>query len=125
MSKNSKRVLVVEDERPIANALKLKLGRNGIETKTVFDGESALKLLKKETFDLIILDLVMPKIDGFAVLHELKARKNKTPIIVTTNLSQEEDLERAKQLGASDYFVKSDTTIANVVEHIKEFLFEE
>jgi len=120
MSKQLKRVLVVEDEKPIARALELKLNRSGFEAKAVFGGEDALKALKKEKFHLIVLDLIMPKIDGFAVLSKLKARKDKTPVIVITNLGQEEDLRRAKKLGALDYFVKSDTPIADIVEHIKK-----
>jgi CheY-like chemotaxis protein len=64
----------------------------------------------------------MPKKDGFAVLAALRTRKDNTPVIVSTNLGQEEDIERAKKLGAQDYFVKSNTPIAEVIEHIKQTL---
>ena len=121
-STQPKKILIVEDEKPMARALELKLNKSGFEAKALFNGEEALKILETEKFDLILLDLVMPKVDGFAVLTALKEREIETPIIVTSNLSQEEDFKRAKELGAKDYFVKSDTPIADIVEHIKKFL---
>lgn len=117
-----KKILIVEDEKPMAKALELKLTREGFEAKAVFDGEKALKILESETFDLILLDLVMPNLNGFGVLTELKARNIKTPVIVTTNLSQEEDEKKAKELGATDYLVKSDTSIIEVVNFVKKTL---
>jgi DNA-binding response OmpR family regulator len=62
---------------------------------------------------------MMPKKDGFSVLQDLKDGANKVPVIVSSNLSQQDDFAKAKALGASDYFVKSDTTIAEVVERVK------
>ena len=118
----TKRVLVVEDEKPVAKALVLKLTRAGFDAKAVFDGEEALKTLESERFDLIILDLVMPKMDGFQLLAELQSRKSEIPIIVTSNLSQGEDVKRAKSLGVREYFVKSDTPIADVITHVKRVL---
>jgi DNA-binding response OmpR family regulator len=75
-----------------------------------------------EQFDLIVLDLILPKLTGFEVLEELKKKKSTTPVIVASNLSQGEDQERAKTLGARDYFVKSDTSLSQVVEHITKIL---
>lgn len=117
-----KKILVVEDEKPMAKALGLKLSGAGFEAKTAFDGEKALKVLESETFDLILLDLVMPNLDGFGVLAKLKARAIKTPVIVTTNLGQEEDEKRARELGATDYLVKSDTPIVEIVDFVKKTL---
>lgn len=117
-----KKVLIVEDERPLVRALELKLKTAGFLTKGVFDGAQALEELKQEKYDLILLDLVMPNTDGFAVLEELQSRKNHTPIIVTSNLGQEEDFNRAKKLGAKDYFIKSNTSLAELVKQIQTHL---
>ena len=74
-SKLAKKILIVEDEKPVAKALQLKLGRAGFESEVAFDGVDALEVLAKKNFDLIILDLVMPRMDGFEFLAELKNRK--------------------------------------------------
>jgi DNA-binding response OmpR family regulator len=114
-----KKILIVEDEKPMANALDLKLRSAGFETTLVYDGQSAVNAAQASRFDLIILDLVLPKKDGFFVLDELKKLKITTPVIVSSNLSQDEDIKRAHELGATGYFIKSDTTLAEIVEKIK------
>lgn len=116
----TKKILIAEDEKPMANALSLKLRSVGFETTLVYDGESAISAVREFSFDLIILDLVMPKKDGFFVLAELKKLKITTSVIVSSNLSQDEDIKRAKELGARDYFIKSDTTLAEIVEKVKQ-----
>ncbi len=122
MSKTVKKVLVVEDERPMAHALQLKLVHAKFEVKTAENGEDGLNLIEKGDFSLILLDLVMPKMDGFSVLEKMKKRNIKTPVMVLSNLSQEEDEKRAKALGAKAFFVKSDTPIASIVEDVQKFL---
>ncbi len=117
-----KKILIAEDEKPMANALGLKLSSAGYETTLVYDGEAAMAAVKDSSFDLILLDLVMPKKDGFFVLAELKKLRITAPVIVSSNLSQEEDIKRAKNLGAADYFIKSDTTLAEIVEKVKRAL---
>ncbi len=114
-----KRILIAEDEKPMANALSLKLQSVGFEAKIVYDGEAAIAALNESKYDLLILDLVMPKKDGFFVLEELKKLKINIPVIIASNLSQEEDIKRAKDLGAQDYFIKSDTTLLQIVEKVK------
>ena len=122
MPTKSKKILIIEDEKPMARALGLKLGRAGFETKIVFDGESGLAELKKEKFDLIVCDLIMPRMNGFQVLDEIRGKKILTPIIVLTNLGQKEDEEKARSLGAREFIIKSNTPIADVVERIKNIL---
>lgn len=117
-----KKILIVEDEKPLARALELKLIQVGYQTQTARNGEEALKILETESFDLILLDLIIPKIDGFKILAQLKQRKLKTPVMVTSNLGQEEDIKRAKELGAIDYFVKADTPLADLVNRINSAL---
>jgi len=116
---NPKKILVADDEKALAKALQLKLNHAGFETTTAFDGAEALDLLKKESFDLVLLDLVMPKMDGFQVLEEVNKLGKKTKIVVTSNLGQEEDAEKAKNLGAINFFVKSDTPITEIVDYVK------
>jgi len=116
------RILIVDDEKPLAMALELKLTHEGFITKTVFNGVEAVKILKSDYFDLVLLDLVMPQEDGFKVLETIQNLKIKTPVIVSSNLSQEEDINRAKALGAVDYFIKSDTTLAEIAKKVKEYL---
>ncbi len=120
METNSKKILIIEDEKPLARALELKLTHEGFQVVNIPNGEIALPLLEKEQFSLIICDLMMPKIDGFQILEFIKNKNIKTAVVVLTNLSQEEDEKRVRELGASEFFVKSNTPIAKIVEYIKE-----
>jgi len=116
------RVLIVEDEAPIARALALKLHHSGFQAVIAADGEQAFDILQRDSFGLIVLDLVMPKLDGFAMLETLHERDNKTPILVWSNLGQRQDMARARTLGASDYLVKSQTPLVDVVARIKQLI---
>lgn len=116
-----KKILIIEDEKPMARALELKLACAGFKTSSAFNGEEGLDLLQKEKFDLILCDLIMPKVDGFKVLETLKKKEIKTPIIALTNLSQEDDEKRAKALGVKKVFIKSNTPIADIVQEVKRF----
>lgn len=113
-----KKILIIEDEKPIARALELKLKHVGFDVEVAFNGEDGIKLLSEKKYDLILLDLVMPKVNGFIVLEEAKKIGIKTPIIVLSNLSQEEDEKRVRQLGAKAFFIKSNTPIAVIVEEV-------
>ena len=122
MAETQKKILVAEDERPIARALELKLTAAGYSVTVVFNGEDAVSELSKNDFDLLLLDLIMPKVDGFGVLESMRVKKITVPVIVLSNLSQEEDLKRAKELGVADYFVKSDNPISEIVDHVRKAL---
>lgn len=115
-------VLIVEDEKPLARALELNLNEAGFLTKVVFNGSDAVDLLLKETFDLILCDLIMPKMDGYTVLAIIKESKIKSPIIVLSNLSQKDDEKYAKDFGALDFYIKSNTPIEVIVERVKQIL---
>lgn len=119
---NKKKILIAEDDKPMSRAMELKLSKAGFQVKVVFNGEEALQLLEGENFDLIISDLMMPKLDGFGILAALKEKDIKTPIIITSNLSQSEDEKKAKEMGARDYFVKSNTPIIKIVDYVKKIL---
>lgn len=120
MEIRKKKILVLEDEKPLARALELKLTHEGFDVKTSSNGENVLDFLKSDNFTLIICDMLMPKFDGFQVLETLNENKIKIPVIVLTNLSQAEDEKRVRELGAVDFFIKSDTPISVVVERVKE-----
>jgi len=117
-----KKILIVEDEKPLAKALELKLKHEGFEAQSILNGGYVQESLEKESYDLIILDLVMPIVDGFEVLEKLKKDKNKIPIIVLSNLNQGEDERKVKELGAVEFFVKSNTPITEMVKNIKKVL---
>lgn len=122
MKSSSPKILIMEDEKPMARALELKLTHAGFDVKAVLNGEEGMECVRKDTFALILLDLVMPQMDGFKVLEAIRKKKIKTPVAVLTNLSQEDDEKRARTLGAKEFFVKSNTPIATIVEWVIQFL---
>lgn len=122
MSQDKKHILIVEDEKPLARALALKLSSSGFDTEAVSDGETALERIRKGGLDLIVLDLILPRRDGFSILEELRKSGISTPVVVASNLGQEEDLSRAMALGAKAYFVKSDIQISQIAEQIKRII---
>lgn len=114
-----KRVLIVEDEKPLAHALELKLEREGFEVSLARNGQEALDALSKGTFDVMLLDLMMPTLDGFQVLQQLQSKENRPVVFVLSNLSQHEDEERVLALGAQKFFIKSDTPLSLIVDEVK------
>lgn len=103
----------------IAKPLAKRMQLFGFEVKNAFDGEEALAMLGKEKFDLVLLDLMMPKVDGFDVLTAMKAKGDATPVIVATNLNEEKDISRVMSFGVANYYVKSDTALDEIIERIK------
>ena len=120
--KTAKKILIIEDEKALSRALELKLTHAGFEAKCVSNGEDGVALIEKENFDLVLCDLVMPKMDGFEFLQFLQDKKIKLPVIVLTNLSQTEDEKRVRDLGAIDFFIKSNTPVVEIVEKVKKQL---
>ncbi len=117
-----KKILIVEDEKPLAHALELKMKHEGFDAIAAGSGKEGLDLVEKQSFDMILLELIMPVIEGFTFLQNLQATKVKTPVIVLSNLGQDEDRAKAKALGALDYFVKANTPIADIVRRVKDVL---
>lgn len=118
----AKKILIAEDDMSLSKALKLKLVSLGFEADVVKDGEEALALIKKQRYDLMLLDLMMPQLDGFGVLAALKGVKNRPVIFVNSNLSQATDREKAMKLGADQYLIKSDISLKEIVEKITKAL---
>lgn len=115
------RILLVEDDKFLSTALGDKLTREGFVVIKTTNGQEALAKIRLERPDLVLLDLIMPQKNGFEVLAEMKLEPltKHIPVIVLSNLGQEADIKKAKDLGASDYLVKSDVEMKTVVEKIK------
>lgn len=121
----AKKIIIVEDDRFLRKVYEEKFkSMEGYETLSAADGVSALDLIRKEHPDLVLLDLVLPEMDGFTVLEKLKVDPELAdiPVIILSNLGQEEDLIRGQELGAADYLIKSDVTIKSISEKIKKIL---
>jgi len=117
-------ILIVEDEEFLVRALKDNLEAEGCSVDTAANGELAMEQIKKRRPDLILLDLLMPKKDGFYVLAEVKKNPEwrLVPTIVLSNLGGDADIKKALEMGADDYFVKSQHPIEEVIEKIKAYL---
>ena len=121
---DTKKIIVAEDDQFLSNAYRVKLTKEGYDVKMVADGIELIDLLKTDKPNLIILDLLMPKKDGFEALKEIKADPNlkDIPIIIASNLGQSNDINMGLKLGAQDYIVKSDLSLEDLVKKIKEFI---
>lgn len=121
---NRKRILLVEDDEGLAQVYLTRLDAEGFTVKRVPNGEDALAAALEFKPDLVLLDVMMPKVSGFDVLDILRNTPETTniKIVMLTALSQESDRERAKSLGVDDYMVKSQVVIADVVDRIKSHL---
>jgi len=119
-----KKILIAEDDKFLASAYRLKLTKAGFEVQIANDGEELIKILETFVPDLILLDLVMPVMDGFAVLENLRSNSKfkSLPILVASNLGQKEDIDRASNLGATDFVVKSDMSLDMLIEKINKFI---
>ncbi len=117
-----KKILIAEDEKPLARALSLKLQKEGIASDIAPDGDEVKRLVEAGGYDLILMDLMMPKHDGFAVMEAMKEKGDTTPVVILSNLSQDSDRNRAALAGAQHYFVKSDIALSDIVVYIKETL---
>lgn len=118
------RILIVEDEEFLTRALKDNFEAEGCIVDTAMNGEEAMERIRKERPNLILLDLLMPKKDGFYVLEEVKKNPEwkLIPVIILSNLGGDAEIKRALEMGADDYFVKSQHPIEEVIEKVKEYL---
>lgn len=123
MSKTNK-ILFIEDETALQKTFDSFLTKQGFEMLSALDGEIGLRLAKTKKPDLILLDLILPKIDGFELLKKIKADPDikDIPIIVLTNLESLSDINRALEAGATTYLVKSDFNLDEILEKIKQSL---
>lgn len=124
MKKEKKFILVVEDDIYYSDLYREKISQSGYDVETALNGAEGMKIARNRKPDLIILDILMPKVDGFDFLREIKADKDlkNVKILVMTNLGQDNDKKQALELGANDYFVKSDLSINKLMDKINENL---
>jgi DNA-binding response OmpR family regulator len=119
--KQNKRILIAEDDPFLGKIMQFSLGQEGYEIDRALDGGEALEKIIANNYAVVLLDLIMPVKDGFEVLSELKKLKNKTPVLVFSNLAQEEDKKEVLSLGAKGYYVKSHMAISELVKVINKF----
>ncbi|MCX6766713.1 MAG: response regulator [Candidatus Moranbacteria bacterium] len=118
-----KKILIIEDDRALQSALVEILTQEGYETASAFDGEEGVQKSRTEKPDLILLDLILPKKDGFEVLSEIKNSPSKNiPVLILTNLEEIDNVQKALDLGAKTFMVKSDFSLRDIIEKIKENL---
>lgn len=114
-----KKILIIEDEKPLAHALELKMTHEGYETTVASTGREGLEKASTGDYDLILLDLILPEVDGFAILEGLKAKQLKPVVVVLSNLGQDEDRKKAEEFGVKNYLVKSNVPLADIVKVVK------
>lgn len=124
MSHNMEKIVFIEDERTLQKMLGEALSSAGFSVVTANDGETGLALVGKELPDLVLLDLILPKMDGFSVLQALKndEKTKNIPVMVLTNLETAEDVEKVIALGATTYLVKANYDLPDIVAKVKDVL---
>lgn len=118
------KILVAEDDKLISNSLCDALKAQGYEPTPAYDGEEAVAKCKEAAPDLVLLDIMMPKLDGISVLWELKSMPEtaKIPVIVLTNIGDVETISKIVEAGASDYLLKSDQSVDDIIQKVKDVL---
>ena len=116
----AKKILLIEDEKIIIDLLERKLTKEGYNVSVARDGEEGLKMMKEVNPDLILLDIVMPKLGGFEVMEEMGKDKDlkKIPIVIVSNSGQPVELGRAKKLGAKDWLIKTEFDPQEVLDKV-------
>ncbi len=122
--KNSKKtkILIIEDERPLADLLGSKIKKEGYEVENAYDGEEGYKKIKSFKPDLILLDIIMPKMDGYEVMEKMNEEKKNIPVIIISNSGQPVEIEKTRKLGAVDHLIKTQFSPTDVLEKVNEYL---
>ena len=117
------KILIIDDDPVLQKVYRTKLSNEGFSVIAAMDGEEGLALMKKERPYVVLLDLIMPRKDGFQVLEEVKGDRalKAIPMIVFSNLGQESDVKKAKKLGAKDFWIKTDVSVADLVKKIRAY----
>ena len=124
MSMNPKRVLLVEDDRFLRRACEKSLQQQGFTVSTAPDGEEALRAIRADPPDIILLDLLMPKVSGFEVLKGIRSdeKTRSIPVIILTNSSKETDIREIQSLGVTGYLVKANLSLEELGSQVKQAL---
>ena len=122
----AKRILIIEDDKFLRRVMTQKLSKEGFEISEALDGENGLKKAEEENPDLVLLDLILPGIDGFEVLAKMKQNPKiaKTPVIILSNLGQKEDIDKGLKMGAADYLIKAHFTPGEIIDRIEKAIGE-
>ncbi len=118
------KIIIADDDQFMETVYRVKFARRGFEVRMAADGDEVFRLLKTFTPDIILLDLVMPHTDGFMTLIKMRRHEKfkHIPIVVASNLGQQEDIDRALALGANDYVTKSDMTVDAIIDKVNAAL---
>ena len=118
-------MLIIEDDKFLRELISQKLGKEGYEIVEAVDGEEGIKSVEKEEPDLILLDLILPGIDGFEVLARLKGSSGSSaPVVILSNLGAKDDIDRGLKMGAEDYLIKAHFTPTEIINKVKNILKE-
>ena len=115
------KILVIEDDKFLRELIVQKLLKEGYEIAEAVDGEDGIKKVTEDNPDLILLDIILPGIDGFEVLKKIKEDKKvqHIPVVILSNLGQQDDIDKGIKLGAKDYLIKAEFTPAEIIEKVK------
>jgi len=118
------KILLAEDDKLISNSLCEALKASGFEATPAYDGEEAVQKAKELLPDIMLLDIMMPKLDGISVLWEIKANPDtaKIPVVVLTNIGDVETISKIVEAGAVDYLLKSDQSVDDIIQKVKDVL---
>jgi len=124
MPKTKPKILLIEDDQFLSKILLVKLKRAGFDVFLAVDGEEGIKKAKEIKPNLILLNLILPKLNGFEVLSEIKKTPvlKKVPVVILSNLGQESDVEKGLRMGAEDYLIKTNLSLSEIVEKVKKHL---
>ena len=117
----AKKILIIEDDKFLRELIGQKLLKEGYDIVEAVDGEKGIKTIKDEKPDLVLLDLILPGMDGFEVLTKIKEDEGiaQTPVIILSNLGQKDDIEKGLKMGAADYLIKAHFTPGEIIDKIK------
>ena len=116
----AKKILIIEDEKVLANLLQKRLISEGYSVAVSYDGKDGLKKLKELSPDLLLLDILLPRLDGFGIMKEMKKDKDlkKIPIVIVSNSGQPVEIDKAKKLGAKDWLIKAEFDPQEVIDKV-------
>lgn len=114
-------ILIVEDEGELAQSLEVKLERAGFSSKIVGNGKEAIENIKLYSFDLILLDLLTPHLQGVGVLEWMHEENINIPVFILTNLDERKSRKETLQAGAKKYYIKSETSLESIIEEIRDY----
>ncbi|MDP3057802.1 MAG: response regulator [bacterium] len=124
MKKEKTKILIIEDDSFLIKAYQIKFERSGYDVLVALDGDEGFKMAKKEMPKLIVLDLMLPKMNGFEFLKKIKSDESMKgiPVVALSNLGQRSDQEKAFSLGAVEYFIKTEYTLEEIINKISKYI---